>query len=178
NKLKMKTEEILNYERSLVRFYEQYVQLLRRLILSGLGVEKSSTFYYSMLSTAVARRRLAEAGCRCLGQLLSTHYNFNHRVAVIELMARVLCNSHSRGPMRTIAYRSFRQLLGRDLLDEATLETVKHLTSQIAVHNHCVTPLAFKLFLHLIYPETSSQSQSLASGGKSEEMRAMSRKQR
>lgn len=177
------------YEKTLLQYYQLYLQRLQRIINSELApapsakTEVRSNFYHVMLTTRKARSRLTLIACHCLSQLVQLHYNFNDRDSLIDMLAHVLCNtSRASNEMRLSVSKAFIKLFQMDTLGEASLCAVQSIQKLILKYNFRVHPIVLKTFLFLNLRELVSPSNSDLRANKSskpkKDRKKMSRNER
>lgn len=142
-----------------------------------------SNFYQTMLTTNVARLRLALIACQCLSNMLSNHYNFNSRTKLITLICEVICNKkHATPAMRTVCGNALINLFKVDRLGEVSLEVVNVLSKLIIRNDFRVSPLVFNSFCYLELAELANESAGMCkaseNGGKKAKRELLSRTER
>ena len=128
---------IREYENSLVKLYQSYLQTIERILKSAKSrddIDLTTTCLY------------------CISQLLLTKPHFNYKLNLLTVLISNLTLKHD-SPLK-LCCNTVIEIFKTDLVGESTRDCVKLMSDLI--HKHQVSPPVLDTFLHLNLSEPSS----------------------
>ncbi|GLG95825.1 Nucleolar complex protein 3 homolog [Gryllus bimaculatus] len=140
-KLKKTTQQLENYEKSLLKAYKTYLQSLEQMTKAVRRKRGDSKFYDEK---AV---RLGELAVRCMTELLVRHPYFNFSPNIAQDLVHFLDNKNSN--VRDIVMNGLRTVIKEDKRGEITLHIVRRINQLVRTKNHSVRPEVLTVLLAL-----------------------------
>ncbi|XP_064630556.1 nucleolar complex protein 3 homolog [Lineus longissimus] len=182
-KQKKETAALRDFEQTLVRNYQLYLQFLERMIEGNKKVKKKKKKYEEVKKTCkefipeAAEKSLRDISIQCMCSLLASHPEFNFRSNMIATLVPFMNNETPE--IADQVCDCFKEVLKADKMGEISLEMVRLASKYIKSKSHQVKPKVLNVFLSLRIKEVDFEhTKTENKAAKHERLRKMSKRER